>query len=164
MALQAGAPAQILQGGQHLVHPYPVPDVEQRTQELFRLPVPWTAIPQDIALVGIIDATQDAQQGGLARAIAALNLQHLPLLQLQVQIGKQHTVITLTEQLRRRQHDARVTGAAGLVWYGFAHRRKITPNVCLGSKQSGDYSEVRRALPFLIYGRLTPGIRAPDQK
>ena len=61
-------------------------------------------IPADLTGVIRVKPTEDAQQGGLAGAITALNPQHFARRHCKFQVLKQQAVISLTAELADVQH------------------------------------------------------------
>src|SRR5690606_13075039 len=56
------------------------------------------SLPANLALIAAVQAAENAQQSGLAAAIAALHLHHIPRLHLKIQVAEQNPLVPLAEQ------------------------------------------------------------------
>jgi len=90
-----------------------VAQIQKRRKKGFVVFFDGHATPEQFAFVTGVEATEDAQQSGLATAIAALHLHQVPGLEFEIQPTEQHTVIAFTEQGLTAQQWMHDGGAGG---------------------------------------------------
>ncbi len=98
LGVQGAAPAQVFARAQNLVDGVAVAYVKQRGQEEFAVLVHRLALPEQCAFVAVVESADDAQQGRLAAAITALDLQQVAGADGEIQIAEQQALVPLAVQ------------------------------------------------------------------